>query len=282
MFTRLIPLVLLVTLWTSVAWADDALEVKKVVRAYLDAEEKWDPKAFANFWADDGRLVRGRKEEPEESDKFEVVLNRNAIDGYWALSIDDVAQTPRTYSNVNVAVNGDEATLRLKWRSQHNANEYVIWGQVFQLRRLAGGWKIYYSRSWPIEEKAGNTVTHFNAQTYKTLDAMADEALGKYEAVKTAGGKTLQDARSKAVVAMLTAYRVKEMFQLYKESMSANAPASQWETRGRLALSAGEVGESWAAYLKAIELDPKADVPKAVRDRARGELFGDGASGERT
>jgi hypothetical protein len=259
----------LLAVLATAAFADDALDVKKAVRAHLDAYEKSDPQAYTAHWASDGKLTRGRE---EAAGKYDIAMDRKQIDEYWLLAQVEPSEDdqPTKYADVSVKADGKQAELRIKTTTTEGDVVETI-GNLYRLRKEASGWKIYAHRSWPLELKTPDGVVVHNAQSYKELDAAADLALRACRDAATvkAGGEPLRRARVAALQALITAYRSAEAHALTKELTMGNASASHWKIRGNIALFAADPADAKVAFEKALQLDPKVDVPKAIREKAK-------------
>ena len=232
---------------------DEADTIKKAVLVPQKAAwEKHDFKAYLSQWADDCRVISGRT---EREDKHDVVLDRKQIEATRRIRMSDVPRkgTKLVFESVEVKVDGDQAELRARATLSFDGG-YLLYADLYRLRKTPAGWKATLNRSWPLKLEFGGQAREFNAETWRALDAAVDEL------VRT-------DPRGdKAAEALFAANRFAEELALRKRiTARADAAASDWVGRGFAALTVGDSEDAVAAFRQALKLDAQAAVPQFVR-----------------
>lgn len=248
--------------------ADDAANVKLVVRAHLNLCEISNPRAYSGYWTDDGVLTRGRTAEPDEHD---VVMERSKIDEFWRLSMVKGPVGPKAvFADFDVNVDGEEAQVEVT-STFVDGDETEIERMRFLLRKIESKWRIYAQRMWPLEWRHPDKTVSFNEETYPQLDAEADAALQKANDPRLvqAGGEPLQRATVAAIVPQVTANRWRQAHAMIKKVSEETNLARHWKLRGDIALRAGDPSDAQSAFEKAFALDPSMEVPDAVRYKSR-------------
>jgi tetratricopeptide (TPR) repeat protein len=254
--TRSLLLIFAVAICAASARADGAKALTGEAKEIADMVQtsqvtglcKGDRDAYMSIWADDAKLISGRREEPG---KYDFTITRAAMetkpqDSRWQWR-------SMRYENTRVTVSGDKAEMRCRtflseryWISEAD--------EVFLLRKTDDGWKVYENRCWPIALYTWFTKTKYMPATWKKLDEKADRL--KKQGTSVALVKALGDA-----------HRIKEAYDAAKaltEKESENVEA--WVYRGYAAVSLGKHEEGIAAFQKALELDEDAPVPDYARE----------------
>jgi hypothetical protein len=229
----------------------EATEIEAIKASFVDADEAgWlhqDLDSYMDAWADDARLIIARG---EDSGPYDVTSDRQTIQAVHKMVFQAIfgAGLRIDYKKLDVALAGETATIKRSTVVRFSGG-YETWGGIVDMRKDAGGWKAFKSRSWIVNKKQGQDLTTFDADTWKRLDAEVEK-------------RRVEGDLHKLAQAFFDAYRFAEAHQVAKELTSkTDSPASDWTLRGSFALRAGDPSDAIAAFKKALSLDPNAPIP---------------------
>ena len=226
-------------------------ELEKIKGAlFRDDQAGWlhyDLNSYMDMWSDDVTFTRGRK---EKSDQYDLTLDRQR--NRRRLSIRFQGQPPPgvsfSYETVESVINDERASLHVIRSIWYNGG-FENYGVSYRLHKMPTGWKIYETRSWPVDRKRGSQLLSYTNETWRKLD------------VEIAELREVGDLR-KLVEVLKYGFRIADAYNVTKELTELqDATPTDWSLRGEMALKAGDVDDSIRAFKKALSLDPTTRVP---------------------
>jgi hypothetical protein len=232
--------------------AAGAEAAKMIQEAQNAGFAKHDLETYLSMWRDDAKRIEGRTETP---DRYDTVLTSAQLEATCKLrfAVPPPKGVKVEFKDVRTEVKGDSAVVRYRATvSQPGRAETV--DEVVRLRRKDGKWKAYENRSWPVEVRGSDYIQTFESGTWKALDDQANR-------VATLGEK---------VAALSQGRRHADAHAAAKAWTEAEGRfAGPWVSRGLAALAAADAADAKASFRKALELDPKADMPEYARAAAK-------------
>jgi len=202
---------------------------------------------YIALWADDGRLIVGRSEEPAATDTVWDYPRLYASRRMRFRS--PTTTTTLDHEDVEVEVSGENATLRC--RTISGGEDWTEeMREVYRLRLTSDGWRIVENRAWPISKTINGEELIYSQETWSWLDRAFNEALDRGD---TDG----------AVNAAVSGYRYREAFETARDAASIGDALAHDPLRyGHLAILLGEESEALEAFREARRRDPTIDVPR--------------------
>jgi hypothetical protein len=251
-------------------------ELAEMIQDALKAgHQRHDVETYLSIWSDNAKQIDGRTEKP---DSYDTILTREQFEAICKLrfAVPPPEGVAVNFENVRTEVKFDEATVR--HRVSVKPAE-LFWGiaratttdQVFRLRRKEGKWQIYESRSWPVEYRGDDYIEPFDAGKWEVMDDRVGKVQTQGELVGALqGGRRYAEAyaAAKEWTRQEGMVQLKTKVEVWSEG-GAKLP-EVWAIRGLLAVAVGEAADAEASFRRALELDPKANLPayaKAVAKR---------------
>jgi hypothetical protein len=236
----------------ALAASPDDLEKQHAAIAKLVQEsqragiERHDFDAYMAIWLDDAKLITARTKVDSLHDR---VMTRGQIEECARIKYRAPAKGMRlTFSQVDVAICANHALLRYV-STLETKGSLAVAEEIFRLRKTDTGWKVTLNRYWPVEIRIGDKVVRYDAAKWARLDAEVERS------------RKDQDL-SAQLTALMAAWRFKEAHAVAKKLTAAKKDDLEvWLMRGHAALEALDMKDALASFNRALEIDPKADVP---------------------
>jgi WD40 repeat protein len=216
------------------------------------AQDGWLRHKLAEYLAAytaDAKVINARSEQPGPHD---VVLDRARLGPLRRLDFRGPPAEPDrflSFHDVRVEVNGDGAELRLRATAHFGVGgDYQEFAEVDRLRRTPQGWRVREARSWLVAERFGGVRKVHTAGSWAALDAAADQLADSPDLL----------ARARALQA---AGRPAGAYEVARRAARGDAGAAAWVLCGDLAHQLGHVDAALAAFRKAQDKDPDAELP---------------------
>lgn len=265
-FRLQVALVLSTLLWSHSAVPSSAAdakdeEAKEIARLVQESQrsgrERGDGVGFMAIWSHDAKLIAARSEKPGQ---FDSEITYSQLEALSRLKCGVGLPVPKDvkyeFTNVNVDISGDKAVLRYRSLLKQNGGTAST-DEIYRLRKIDGKWKAYENRFWPAELRSADMTTEYNAATWEKLDAEVEK--------QKQNKNVLQQT-----IALLDAWRFPEAHMAAKKlTQEKKEDAVAWVVRGHAALTIADAKDALESFKRALQIDPKADVPPFIRDRKK-------------